>query len=528
MSGISKRTTRPSSTSQTSGAEDYGWNHLYKYQFTKDIKQNEQTMKEILHNCSDVQYRHIRIGNDMKALLIYVDGLIDSKSLEETVLKPLIVQGLNDDDDDSFANQIVDTLATRQATQTEDVQETVKSILGGQVAIFAKESNKILIADLKEFEKRQVSEPATESVVRGPREGFNENIRTNTGLLRQKLKSPLLKIEPLTLGTLSQTDVAIVYIETLAEPSILDEVRKRVGSIKIDAILDSEYIEDYIQDAPYSPFPTVQNTERPDVVISSLLEGKIAIMVNGSPFALIVPLTFWAALESAEDHYENFIYTTAIRWLRFLLLCISFLLPSLYVASTTFHPQLIPADLLFSIAAAREGVPLPAVIEAILMELMFEAFREAGIRLPKPASSAVGMVGALVIGESAVHAGIISAPTVIVVAFTGIASFAIPRYNLGLAFRFLRFPLLILAGTVGFYGIGFGLIMLLIHVVNLSSFGVPYLSPLAPQVPGNLLDILIRVPRWAANRPRSNTGLDIKRFSEDTKESMEQFEPKID
>ncbi|WP_419149781.1 spore germination protein [Paenibacillus alvei] len=493
---------------------------LLNQQFGVDLQQNEQMMNDLFRNCSDVVYRPIQLHGQMQALLIYVDGMVDNVSLEETILKPLINTGLPHELSkleslgELIGNQAV---ATRQIKLTDRVSETVQDILSGHVAVFAVGQNQVLLADLTDFEKRQVTEPEIESVVRGPREGFTESLRTNTSLLRRRLKSPSLKTEAVTIGALSQTDVALVYIEGIVEESILDEVRKRVSRIEIDAILDSGFIEEFIEDAPFSPFPTVQNTERPDVVLSSLLEGKIGIIVNGSPFVLIVPMTFWSALQAAEDYYEHFIYSTAIRWLRFTLLFISILLPSLYVAATTFHPELVPADLLLSIAAAREGVPFPAVVEAFLMEFMFEALREAGIRLPKPIGSAVSMVGALVIGESAVNAGIVAAPLVIVVAFTGIASFSIPRYNFGLAFRLVRFPLLILAGTLGLYGIGFGLIVLLIHLVNLRSFGVPYLTPVSPEIPGNSKDIFIRVPRWAMRDRPFFVGRDKERIPEGQK-----------
>lgn len=491
---------------------------LHNQQFALDLQQNEQMMNELFRNCSDVVYRPVQLHGQMQALLIYVDGMVDKASLEETILKPLINTGLPHESSkleslrEFIGNQAV---ATRKIKLTGSVSETVLDILSGHIAVFAAGESQVLLADLNHFDKRQVTEPEIESVVRGPREGFTESLRTNTSLLRRRLKSPRLKTESVTIGALSQTDVALVYIEGIVNNSILDEVRKRVSHIEIDAVLDSGFIEEFIEDAPFSPFPTVQNTERPDVVLSSLLEGKIGIIVNGSPFALIVPMSFWSVLQAAEDYYEHFIYTTAIRWLRFTLLFISILLPSLYVAATTFHPQLIPAELLLSIAAAREGVPFPAVVEALLMELMFEALREAGIRLPKPIGSAVSMVGALVIGESAVNAGIVAAPLVIVVAFTGIASFSIPRYNFGLAFRLIRFPMLILAGTLGLYGIGFGLLVLLIHLVNLRSFGLPYLAPVSPRMQGNSKDIFIRAPRWAMReRPTFVVGRDKKRIPE--------------
>ncbi|MNW51190.1 Spore germination protein B1 [compost metagenome] len=477
--------------------------HAQNQQFVKDLQQNTQLIKEQFRNCSDIVYRSFRIHGHMEALLIYMDGMVDTDRLEEIILKPLIYtelpHGMNELEsfEELVGNQAV---ATRKTKLTSCVPDAVQDILNGYAAILTSGEDHVLLADLKNFEQRQISEPETESVVRGPREGFTESLQTNMSLLRRRMKSSRLKSELLTLGTLSRTNVVITYIEGIAKDSILEEVRRRVSGIRIDAVIDSGFIEEFIEDSPFSPFPSVQNTERPDVVLSSLLEGKIAIIVDGSPFVLIVPMTFWSAIQAAEDYYEHFIYSTAIRWLRFMLLCISLLLPSLYVAFTTYHPQFIPTDLLLSIAAAREGVPFPAVVEAILMEVMFEALREAGIRLPKPIGSAVSMVGALVIGESAVRAGIVSAPMVIVVAFTGIASFSLPRYNLGLALRILRFPLLLLAGMLGIFGIGFGLIIILIHLVSLRSFGVPYLSPISPQIPEDFKDTLIRAPRWAMHR----------------------------
>jgi hypothetical protein len=286
--------------------------------------------------------------------------------------------------------------------------------------------------------------------------------------------------------------------------------------------LGSGYIEEFIEDAPFSPFPQIQNTERPDVVCASLAEGKIAIVVDNTPFVLIVPMTFWTGLQAAEDYYERFLYTTFIRWVRFALLNIALFFPSLYVAITTFHPQLLPTNLIISVAAAREGIPFPAVVEAIIMEFMFEALREAGIRLPKPVGSAVSIVGALVIGQAAVQAGIISAPMVIVVAATGIASFGIPRYNLGIAYRMLRFPILILAGMLGIFGVIVGAISILIHLVTLRSFGVPYLSPLAPRGNGSLKDVLVRAPRWSMNeRPTFIKGKDNERIPENQKPGTE-------
>ncbi len=262
-------------------------------------------------------------------------------------------------------------------------------------------------------------------------------------------------------------------------------------------------IEEFIEDNAFSIFPQIHKTERPDVVVSSLLEGKVAILEDGMPFALIAPITFWTSFQAAEDYYERFLYSTFIRLLRISLFILAGLLPSIFVAVTTFHPQLLPTNLLVSIAAAREGIPFPAVVETLLMEIVFEALREAGLHLPKPTGAAISIVGALVIGEAAVSAGIVSAPVVIVVGLTGISSFAIPRYNFAIAFRMLRFPILLLSGSLGLFGTVFGIVVILIHLVNLRSFGVPYFAPVAPQILGNLKDVLIRAPKWSLySRPR--------------------------
>jgi spore germination protein KA len=268
-------------------------------------------------------------------------------------------------------------------------------------------------------------------------------------------------------------------------------------------VLDSAYIEEFIEDSPYSPFPQVQNTERPDVVAANLLEGKIAIMVDGTPIVLIVPMTFWAAMQSAEDYYERFLIGTFIRWIRFVFFLIALLLPAIYVAISTFQPEMIPTNLLLSIAGAREASPFPALVEALMMEITFEVLREAGVRLPKQVGSATSIVGALVIGQASVQAGIVSAPMVIVVSITGIANFAIPRFNLAASIRLVRFPMIILAGTLGLFGIGIGLLGLLIHLSSLRSLGIPYLSPVSPLSVRGLKDVLIRAPHWAMKlRPR--------------------------
>ncbi|WP_328702660.1 spore germination protein [Alicyclobacillus suci] len=469
----------------------------------RNVDANEQLLRNVFDKCSDVVFHSIKVKGRTDIVVVYIDGLIDIQNFEDMVLKPILYegppQGLGRTK--RIGQLIEDNLIAIVGSKTVSrTDELIHEILDANLALLIDGERESLILHLKNVPTRAIQEPKTEPGIRGPQEGFTESIRTNTAMLRKIIKSADLKFESVVVGELSRTDVLIIYLSRLVNTSVLNEVRSRVQRIQIDAIVDSAYIEELIEDAPFSPFPMVQNTERPDVVIANLLEGKVAILVDGSPFVLIAPQTFWGALQAAEDYYDRFIYVSFIRILRFGLLWISLLLPSIYVALTTFHPQLMPTNLLLSFVAARELSPFPAVVEALLMEVMFEALREAGIRLPRAVGSAVSIVGALVIGQAAVQAGIISAPMVIVVSTTGIASFALPRYQFGTSFRLLRFPMLLLAGTLGFYGIALGLMAMMTHLVTLRSFGIPYWGSLQFSVFGNLKDTIFRFPIWMRNK----------------------------
>lgn len=472
------------------------------------LKTNERALTEIFVHCSDIVYRHISDPlHDL--LLIYVDGLLDTKHLDDVILKPLLFDNLTDtrfpasETEGWIKRQSIPIGETKVVFQIQDI---VSHVLKGDLAILNDGEECALVASIKGWSKRSIDEPNSEQVIRGPREGFVETVRVNTSMLRRKIHSSKLKMESLTLGHLSQTDIVIVYIDGIVRSEVLKEVRARLNRIQIDGVLESGYIEEFIQDATYSPFPTVQNTERPDVLAANLLEGKVGILVDGTPFALIAPMTFWGALQANEDYYERAIIGTVIRWLRLGMGFVALALPSLYVALISFQQEMVPTTFLITIAKSQEATPFPAVVEAFVMEIMFEALREAGVRLPKAVGSAVSIVGALVLGEAAVQAGVISAPMVIVVATTGIASFTIPRFNLGIGIRMLRFPLLALAGTFGFFGITIGFLLILLHVASLRSFGAPYFAPLGPLKMSSLGDTLVRTPWWnMKNRPQTST-----------------------
>ncbi len=391
-------------------------------------------------------------------------------------------------------------LPIAQTVIVSNKKETVKQITKGQVVLFVESSNQVLSINMKEKLHRELQEPNMESVIRGPKVGFIENIDINMGLIRQQIRTPQLKMEQMLVGEVSQTEVVVAYIENVVSPAVIIEVRNRLSQLDMGTVLESGYIEEMIRDAPYSPFPVIQMTERPDAVSASLLEGKVAILVDGTPMVLIAPITFWHAFQTAEDYYTNFIIATFLRWLRFLFTFIALTLPSLFIAVDTFHPEMIPTSLILSLASAREPVPFPTLMEIMMMEIAFEAIREAGIRLPKQVGQTISIVGVLVIGQAAVQAGIVSAPIVIVVSLTGIASFLIPSNNMSQAIRILRFPLMISAGIFGLYGFGVAMIALLIHLVNLRSFGVYYMSPLAPFQLSGLLDVFVRAPWWVMHK----------------------------
>ncbi|RKD22847.1 hypothetical protein BEP19_11435 [Ammoniphilus oxalaticus] len=485
------------------------------------FSENIQYFKRVYQDCDDVVFRSFLVGNQTEATIIYIDGLANTEEIDARVLSPLMNEQIDPEANRLWLQQ---KLAVANVTELGSISECIEHISAGSPVLVIAGEEVTFSLGLTKWERRSVNEPTGEAVVRGPKEGFTESIGVNTALLRRRIKSPKLKMRNMKMGRLTQTDVVLAYIQGIADPILIDEATVRLERIDIDGILEGGYIEELIQDHPVSPFPQILNTERTDVAVSSLLEGRFVILVDGTPFTLVAPVSLYSFLQSSEDYYGGFWLNTAVRWLRYLFLVISLLFPSLYVAVLTFHQEMTPTSLLISIASSREQVPFPALIEALIMEITFEALREAGIRLPSQVGPAVGIVGALVIGQAAVQAGIVSAPMVMVVAITGIASFAIPRYAVGITFRLLRFPMILLAGTMGLLGIMLGIIMIIIHLCSLRSFGIPYLAPMAPMRFREMKDVLIRAPWWMLNtRPDLTDGpynkfRQIPRRKSDTKE----------
>ncbi|WP_019912598.1 spore germination protein [Paenibacillus sp. HW567] len=375
------------------------------------------------------------------------------------------------------------------------VDQIYDQILSGALVILFDHWEQAISYATNGLPYRQISEPITEPVVQGPHNSTIEELNINIGLIRGLLKSPKLKFEYFTAGEVSQRQIAYGYLDGAVNPESLSEFKRRIADIDTEEILETSYLEEWIRDSAYSPFPQVRYTERPDTAVAALLDGKIIVMVNGTPTILICPGLFFEFLVSSEDYYQQTAFTSLIRILRFAAFVIALLLPSLYIALSTFHSEMIPTVLLLAILDTREGIPFPAFVEALIMEIFFEFLREAGIRLPRPVGSAVSIVGALVIGQAAIQAKIASPVMVIVVALTGIASFVLPQYSMAITIRILRFPLMILASTLGGLGIMFGLLMTLLHLVCLRSLGQPYLATLAPLNITQLRDVFIVVPR---------------------------------
>jgi hypothetical protein len=453
--------------------------------------------RQKLKNSTDIKYYELCLPGNISCAFIYIEGLTDQKLLQEQVLTPLMfeVQG------SSAAELLYKIASLRQLPVSSlqsvtDLQTALYSLFEGTIVFLIHNEPQMILFPMKSVEIRSIPQAENETVIRGPKEAFIEDLATNITMIRRKIKHPALKIEHHQFGTYTNTNAVLCYIEGICKQNLIDEVKERLSRIDIDGVLGSSYIEEFIEDNPFSPFPQIQYTERPDVVSAGLLEGRAALIIDGTPISLIVPVTLYMLLQSPEDYYQRFVAATWIRWIRYIFLMISFLLPSIYIAVSTFHPELLPPNLLSTVASARENVPFPAIIEAYIMEITFEALREAGLRIPKPIGQTISIIGALVIGQAVVQAGIVSAPMVIVVSITGIASFIIPHYDLGLTFRLLRFPVMILAASFGLFGVILCILLIYLHLVSLRSFGTPYLLPTAPIVFGDWKDVLIRAPWW--------------------------------
>lgn len=462
-------------------------------------KNNMNYLRQLLKDNSDMVFREFNL-KDRKVGLVYIDGMADKLLLNEYVIEPI----MDNLEEIIIAGEIKDNIiSVSDIREVESLEKGVNAILSGETLMFVDGLEKAYVIANRSWPTRSVSEPSAETAIRGSREGFVETIRFNTALIRRRIRDTRLKIQAKSIGVRSKTDVAILYIDDIVNKEALSEVQDRIDSINIDAILDSSYISAFIEDNRFSPFPQIQSTERPDVVAAALYEGRIAILVDNSPFAIIVPSTMINLFQSPDDYYQRWIDSSIVRILRFFSIFMSIILPGLYVAITSFHTSIIPTKLAYSIAASREGVPFPAFIEAIIMEVSLALLIEAVARLPKAIGATIGIVGGLIIGQAAVSAGIVSPIMIIILGVTAITTFITPNYEITSAFRYIRFILIILAAALGLYGMVLGLILVLIHLVRLKSFTIPYLAPIVCPSFKDFKDLFIRLPlKYLKERPR--------------------------
>jgi spore germination protein KA len=470
------------------------------------LTENYDYLKNTFKNCSDIVFRELSVGKTQRrAILVYIKSITEITTIIENVITPII----NSEDDLIDASsengipryikrKILGILDYSEKTKLEDI---IYELVVGNSAFILEGSQSCLIFSTQGGKSRNVEDSSSESVLRGPRDGFTEVIETNMGLIRHRIKTPQLKFEKSIIGKITKTQVIITYIDNVVNKDVLIELKKRLSTIDIDSILESSYIEELIEDHPNSLFPQIEHTERPDKVAADILEGRIGILVDGTPFALLVPSLAVQLIQSSDDYYERSIYTYMVRGIRTFFLVVGLLAPGIYVAVTTFNQELIPTPLLISIGAARQGIPFPTVLEVIILEISLETLREAGMRLPSSVGQSVSFIGALVIGDAAVRARIVSPATVIVVAITGVASFSTPSYSVGLGIRMLRFIIIGAAGFMGLYGIAIVMILIIVHILSLNSFGIPYFSPIAPLKWKDMKDVFKRAS-WRTNTER--------------------------
>jgi spore germination protein KA len=445
----------------------------------------------------DVIIREFDIGGDTSAFLLFLEGMVDNN-----IVNQFIIPQINCKDNfeilkrDNFSEQsIKNVISINKIIKSVDLDVITKHVLNGMTALFIDGVKDCYLIESKGFEKRGVEAPQTESVIRGSQEAFTEDMRTNLTLLRRGIKNENLIVEITEISKVNGDLCAIVYLKGIANPKLINEVKRRVNSIDIDMILGSGMLMQLIEDNPFMLFPQAIETERPDRAVSFLIEGKVLMITEGTPFVLSVPITLFHLLHTAEDSLLRWQYGTFLRFIRYLGVLIALLLPGLYIALTLYHHEMIPTQLLLSIIKTREQVPFPVLLEILMLEFSFELIREGGIRVPGVIGNTLGIVGALILGQAAVAAGLVSPILIIIVAVTGIGSFVIPNYSLSLGVRIARFIMLLFGAIAGFYGVSLAIVGLFLAMASMKSFGVPFLSPLGPKTVTNP-DIIIRFPLY--------------------------------
>ncbi|MED1017555.1 spore germination protein [Bacillus atrophaeus] len=449
-----------------------------------DFDSAVQTLKEELILCEDLRIRMIDM-KDTKTVFFYLQNVIDEKKLNE-----FIIDFYQQDESPELYMKAI------SSSEKNELCDIIDAILSGSVVYFSELSKQAKLFTAGQNPLRSITEPESESIVRGAHDGFVESLDTNIQQIRYHVQDHNLAIHYVNIGEKARSRVALMYIEDIADPEIVKEMKRRLSYLKIDSLLTPGIIEEAIEDNSFSLFPQVINTERPDKVKANIMEGCVILMMDGSPSAIIAPITFFSFFQSPDDYSTRWVSASVMRILRFLAFSIAITLPAFYISLIAFHFEVIPNDLIVTMKNSIVNIPFPPLVEAMIMEITIELIREAGVRLPKPISQTIGIVGGLVIGDAVVQAGLISNMMIIVVAVTAVSSFVLPSYEMSTTIRTIRFPLMFLAASFGFIGIGFGFGLILMNLCKLESLGIPYLSPLSPFHFSDLKDAFIRLPSW--------------------------------
>ena len=478
-------------------------NKIFEYEefqrktVSKNVGDNKEYIKMILQDSKDIIFRDFLMGSSRQHLLmVYVEGMVNLTILNEEVLKSLMIDMGSERFKEIFSfNEIKSRLVTAsEVKEAETFDQLVLQLLSGDTLLFVDGAWKALIIGSKGWEKRSINEPSTERNVKGPKDCFVETLRTNIVLIRRRIRDPNLTIDMYSIGRRTKSDVAVVYLKGVLMEGLAEEIKSRIEAIDIDGLVDTGQLENLIEDHQWTIFPQSTSTERPDRVVSGILEGRATILMDGTPFALLVPSTFSMFLGAPDDYYERPIISSVVRITRYISYFLSASLPGIYIALTNFHPGMLPPALALSITATRVPLPFTTFVEIFVMEAILEVLQEAGVRLPAAIGATVGIVGGIVIGQAVVEAGLISPVVVIIVALTAITSFTMPSYAVNLTSRVMRVPFMLAGSTLGFFGIVTLAIFILTHMASLESFGVGYFEDFSPFRLNDLKDTLVRVP----------------------------------
>jgi spore germination protein KA len=482
--------------------------------FTNSLTNNVQLIKAIFSDDDTVMTRFFESEKSRcRFCVIYLLGMVKINILNDNIIKPMMNFSCEADlRATDLASLIINKiLPCGSVKKTDNTREVIDALTYGSSLLLVDDCREGIIIASAGWDAREIEEPPSETVIKGPREGFNESLVTNLTLIRRRLRTEELKFKFREIGERTRTKICICYLEGIARPEILEELEKRLDQINIDGVLDSQYIEEYIQDEPFSPFKTIGYTERPDTVAGKLLEGRIAIVCDGTTGVLTLPFLFLEYFQPNEDYYQNYLFSSLNRLLRILGFFLTTSVPAIYVALITYHQEMLPTDLLISIYQAREGIPLPTTLEAIGLGLGFQLLREAGIRLPKPLGLTISFIGALVIGQSIVGANFVSAPIIIVTVITAITGLSLPL--MAGAQEFVRLIFIIVSSILGLYGYIFSAIALLLHFAAMKSFGVPYLTAVIMDKAFQIEDTAVRTPWWYMNFRTRRLALNLRRQS---------------